>query len=70
MTKEEFTRRVDVSGLTKKEFAEKADIAYTTVSNWNNDSKPVPSWVESWLDNYAKAQAFEAVASAVKPYIV
>ena len=44
-------------------------ISYSTVNNWNDDTKPVPPWVSSWLDNYVKAKALDTVVDAVKPYI-
>ena len=69
MTKEDFTKRLETLGLSKKEFAEQATISYNTVNNWNNDTKPVPSWVDSWLENYNKAKNFKQIVEAVKPYM-
>lgn len=69
MKKEELTRALDEICLSKKEFASMCKISYSTVNNWNDDTKPVPPWVSSWLDNYAKAKALDTVADAVKPYI-
>lgn len=69
MKKEELTRVLDKIGLSKKEFASMCKISYSTVNNWNDDTKPVPPWVSSWLDNYVKAKALDTVADAVRPYI-
>ena len=69
MKKEELTLFLEKIGLSKKEFASKSNISYSTVHNWNDDTKPVPPWVSSWLDNYVKAKALDTVADAVRPYI-
>lgn len=69
MKKEELTLSLEKIGLSKKEFASKSNISYSTVNNWNDDTKPVPPWVSSWLDNYVKAKALDTVADAVGPYI-
>ena len=69
MKKEELTLFLEKIGLSKKEFASKSNISYSTVNNWNDDTKPVPPWVSSWLDNYVKAKALDIVADAVRPYI-
>ncbi|BAF73354.1 helix-turn-helix transcriptional regulator [Sulfurovum sp. NBC37-1] len=52
MNKEQLTSMLKGIGLSKKDFAELANISYNTVNNWNDDNKPIPSWVESWLDLY------------------
>ncbi len=69
MKKEELTLALDEIGLSKKEFASMCKISYNTVNNWNDDTKPIPPWVDSWVDNYVKAKAFDTVVDAVKPYI-
>ena len=70
MKKEELTQILDKIGLSKKEFASKCDISYNTVNNWNDDNKPVPPWVSSWLDNFIKAKRMDAVVDAVRPYVI
>jgi len=52
MNKEKLTLTLKSINLSKKDFAELANISYNTVNNWNDDSKPVPTWVESWLNLY------------------
>ncbi|MDQ7044733.1 MAG: XRE family transcriptional regulator [Sulfurimonas sp.] len=69
MKKEEFTRTLKKENLAKKEFANLANISYNTVNNWNDDNKPVPPWVKSWLQNYIKAKVSEEVIKSVKPFI-
>jgi len=52
MNKKIFTLTLKNMNLSKKEFAELANISYNTVNNWNDDNRPIPSWVESWLKLY------------------
>ena len=69
MLKDEFTEILKSIELSKKDFAEKANISYSTVNNWNDTNKPVPPWVQSWLENYIKAKDMDKVVEAVKPHI-
>ena len=65
MTKSEFSDKLKTINLTKKEFANLANISYNTVNNWNDEKKPVPSWVKSWLDNYIKSKSYEDIKEKV-----
>jgi len=65
MKKEEFTRILKQENLAKKEFANLVNMSYNTVNNWNDDNKPVPPWVKSWLENYIKAKSYEDVKDKV-----
>jgi len=67
--KVELTKKLKDINLSKKEFANLSNISYNTVNNWNDENKPVPPWVESWLENYIKAKDIEKVAQTMKPYI-
>lgn len=73
MTKKQFDDRLKALDLTRQLFAELTKLAYGTVNNWQDEGsdkgKPIPSWVTSWLDNYAKAKSMDSVVEAVKPYI-
>lgn len=69
MTKKEFDERLDCLGLTRQVFAQLTSLSYGSVTNWHDERKPVPSWVSSWLDNYAKAQSMDKVVEAVRPYV-
>ena len=33
------------------------------------EEKPVQWWVQSWLENYIKAENMDKVVEAVKPYV-
>lgn len=69
MTKKEFDECLERLGLTRQTFAQITGLSYGAVTNWHDERKPVPSWVSSWLDNYAKAQALDTLVDAVNPYI-
>jgi len=69
MKKAEFSQILKEINLTKKEFAKLANISYNTVNNWNDENRPIPSWVKSWLENYIKAKDMDTIANMIKPYI-
>ena len=69
MLKAELTNILNELNLSKKEFANLSNISYNTVNNWNDDNRPVPPWVKSWLENYAKAKVSDEVIKTVRPFI-
>jgi len=69
MLKEEFDYCLDELGLDRKTFAELTQVSYNTITNWNDNKKPIPSWVHSWLDNYKKAKALDDIAKEISPYL-
>ena len=69
MTKKEFDERLDRLGLTRQVFAQLTCLSYGSVTNWHDERKPVPSWVSSWLDNYAKAQNMYKVVEVLRTHI-
>jgi len=69
MKKETFDNILKLNNLSRKDFAELSGIKYTTVGKWNDDDRPIPAWVKSWLDNYIKAKDMDKVVEAVKPYV-
>jgi len=66
MNEEEFKTKLKQAGLTKLKFAELTDMNRGSVSNWQQEGKSVPGWVDSWLVNYIEAKAFQKVKDAVK----
>ena len=70
MEKLKFDNTFKNIGLTRQEFSDITGIAYSTIGNWHDEKKPVPGWVNSWLDNYVKAKDMNNIVEAVKPYIV
>ena len=70
MLKAELTDILNNINLTKKEFAELSNISYNTVNNWNDENKPVPPWVKSWLHNYIDKKKFDSIKNIIKDKIV
>lgn len=66
MTTDEFNTSLKSLALSRKEFAEITGVAYSTISQWSDDKNHIPSWVESWLDNYKKAKAAKIAADAMR----
>lgn len=66
MLKSELTNILETINLSKKEFAQMANISYNTVNNWNDENKPVPPWVQSWLENYIQMRKFETVKKTLR----
>mgnify|MGYP006967034384 CR=1 FL=1 len=69
MDREEFNQLLVKANLSKKEFCEIIDLNYNTVNTWGSSQINIPKWVESWLENYIKAQSMDKVVDAVKPFI-
>lgn len=69
MKKQDFDRILKDNKLSRQDFADMTNMSYSAVSNWHDEKKPVPGWVESWLENYIKAKDIDKVAEAMKPYI-
>jgi predicted transcriptional regulator len=69
MLKEEFDDTLKKVNLNRKEFATAANISYNTINNWNNTTKPVPNWVNSWLKNYEKSMILNNIITSISPHI-
>ena len=65
MLKVELTKILNDINLSKKEFANLSNISYNTVNNWNDETRPVPPWVKSWLKNYIKAKSYSDIRDKV-----
>ena len=66
MKKQEFDKLLKDINLTRKEFANLTKSAYSTISNWNDEKKPVPGWVKSWLENYIEKQKHQKMLEILK----
>ena len=55
--------------LSKQDFSNLTSVAYSTIGNWNDEKKPIPGWVESWLKLYIKSKDMDKIVEAVKPHI-
>jgi DNA-binding transcriptional regulator YiaG len=69
MKKEDFNKILKDINLSRQDFADMTNLTYGAVSNWDDEKKPIPGWVESWLNNYIKAKDMDKVVEAVKPHI-
>lgn len=61
MNYQHFKDTLKAQGLTIKEFANICGINPKTISITWKAKDEVPQWVESWLENYIKAQTLESV---------
>ena len=52
MDKQLFNDLLKTAGLSKKEFGEMLGTTGATISNWGNEGREIPYWVESWLHLY------------------
>jgi DNA-binding transcriptional regulator YiaG len=52
MDKQLFNDLLKTAGLSKKEFGELLGTTGATISNWGNEGREIPYWVESWLSLY------------------
>lgn len=55
--------------MSKQDFSNLTSVAYSTIGNWNDEKKPIPGWVESWLKLYIKSKDMDKIVEAVKPHI-
>lgn len=66
LKKVELTQFLNDINLTKKNFAHICNISYNTVNNWNDENRPVPPWVKSWLENYIEKQKHEKLKQSLR----
>ncbi len=68
MLKREFDEKIKSLGLTRQDFCNITGLAYSSVSNWNDNNKPIPIWVDSWLLNYEKSLALDELLNIIEKY--
>ena len=61
MTHEELARRLQELDLSEETFANLLNFSSETGINFLDGTKKIPSYVEFFLDNYEKVQAFDAI---------
>ena len=66
MTIEKFNKMLEAAELRKKDFAELTGLSYGSVTNWGQEKKPVPKWVESWLKMYIENKHTKQIVSAIR----
>lgn len=65
MEKQKFNEMLKTAGLSKKEFGEILGTTGGTISNWGNEGREIPYWVESWLQLYIENQQCKAMKEAI-----
>ena len=65
MDKERLNQAFSAASISKKEFAKLLNINAQSVYAWES-TQPVPYWVYSWLENYAKARMFDQMMALGK----
>ncbi|EAC1918060.1 hypothetical protein PXI10_02835 [Campylobacter jejuni] len=68
MLKREFDEKIKSLGLTRQDFCNITGLAYSSVSNWNDNNKPIPIWVDTWLLNYEKSLALDELLNIIEKY--
>lgn len=59
-----FEDKLNKNNLSKKEFSGLTGVAYQTIINWGSTGK-IPSWVESWLENYIKSNSYNQIRDKI-----
>lgn len=65
MDKHAFNDLLKIARLSKKEFAEILGTTGGTISNWGNEDREIPYWVESWLSLYIENQHCKKIKEAI-----
>lgn len=68
MLKKEFDDKLKDLNIDRKTFSELTETSYTTVTNWNDETKPIPKWVNSWIEHYKKSLILDNIAKDISPY--
>ena len=66
MTRDEFKQLLEKAALSKKEFCQEVGLQYNAVNQWGSNGRNVPVWVESWLNNYIRLQAYDKLRRILK----
>jgi hypothetical protein len=66
MDKHTFNALLKKAELSKKEFGEILGTTGGTISNWGNEDREIPYWVESWLSLYIENMHCKKIKEAIK----
>lgn len=66
MEKEKFNELLKIADLSKKEFGEILGTSGGTISNWGNEGREIPYWVETWLNLYIENKECRKLKEAIK----
>ncbi|WP_034966246.1 hypothetical protein [Campylobacter sp. FOBRC14] len=58
MDRKLFNNYLNLCNINKVELANLLNLPYSTVNGWGSRN-PFPAWLESWFENYIKAQKFD-----------
>lgn len=62
MLKQDFDNKLKLLGLSRSDFSDLSGVSYLgTVTKWDDEKRPIPSWVESWLENFGYRLRFEKI---------
>lgn len=65
MSYDEFAKRLDEIGLSRSAFAELTSMSQASIYNWSNANRPIPGWVESWLECYEKSKVLDSIVESI-----
>ena len=66
MNKQLFNDLLKKCHLSKKEFAQIIGTSAGTISNWGNEDREIPYWVESWLNLYIENKSCKELRTMLK----
>ena len=66
MKKHAFNDILKKAGLSKKEFGEILGTSGATISNWGNEGREIPYWVDSWFKLYFENEKCKKIKEAIK----
>lgn len=66
MLKSDFLKRLNDLSLSVNDFANLTKLNAGSIYNWNDEKKPIPSWVEPFLICYEKSARYEKIKELTK----
>ncbi|MBE3021322.1 hypothetical protein [Campylobacter sp. 7477a] len=58
MTKQEFTSKLKELGLSVVEFSDMVGLNPASVRSFNDEKRPIPQWIDSWIELYEKSKCY------------
>lgn len=68
MTKQEFVTKLKDLNLSVADFAEMVGLHPASVRSFNDEKRPVPDWIDSWMQNYEKARALDELLALIEKF--
>jgi hypothetical protein len=68
MTKQEFTMKLKELNLSVAEFSDIVKLHPASVRSFNDEKRPVPEWIDSWLKYYEKSMAFDELLAVMEKF--